>query len=105
MGVSTLVWPPQVDPNTGQLVTVVQGSDADVESCVGSILSTPVGWRLDQPTLGRPEVEWQEGGADPVKIAAVIAAFEPRATPVVVAQVIDSMGNQQVNVDPGAQIG
>lgn len=103
MGVDTLVWPVDVDPLTGNLRVAEQGSDADVGSCVKSVLATPKGWRIDDPKFGRPQTEWQQGGVDEAALANAVLAYEQRATPDVIAQAIADDFSQRVTIDPGPQ--
>jgi hypothetical protein len=94
--VKTLVWPLRLE--NGRLAQADQDSPADVESCVTAILSYPRGWRPDNVNFGRPELLFQEGGVDIAAIAEALSDMEPRATPDIVASVLEK-GRQTVGVE------
>lgn len=63
----------------GALVTVQQGTDEEIESCMMVVLRWPLGTRQLDPDFGVPEGNFQTGGADLDDIRAAVAYGEPRA--------------------------
>jgi hypothetical protein len=101
--VSTLILPLRLGSN-GSLVSAEQDSDADVESCVRCYLSYPTGWLDANPAFGRAQLVFKQGGVDVAGLTREVKEFEPRATPEIVASVLQE-GVQRVSVDPGPQHG
>ncbi len=97
--VRTLTWPLRVGAN-GQFASTEQGSETDVASCVAAILCYPRGWRPDNIEFGRPaDIAFTQGGTDTAAIVRAIAEQEPRATPGIVAEAIQRVGEQHVLID------
>jgi phage baseplate assembly protein W len=95
----TLTFPLTLTP-TGHLLAVEQDSPLDIGSCVTSILSTPPGWRIDDPDFGRPPLlAFRQGGVDVQQIADSVHTYEPRATGDIVASTIDDQYRQNVRID------
>lgn len=100
---TTLTLPLRLGTN-GSLVSVEQDSDADVASCVRCILSYQTGWLDANPAFGRAQLVFMQGGVDVAELTREVKELEPRATPAIVASVLEE-GIQRVSVDPGPQHG
>lgn len=63
----------------GSFTVNEQGSDADIQACMLSIVSQRVGYRDDRPELGVHDPVHRQGGADLEEVRQAIDEFEPRA--------------------------
>lgn len=80
-----LAFPFRVSPTTGGLVTLEQGSPAEIGQSVGLLMDTRPGERRVVPGYGLPDPVF--GGVSRVDVAAVIATWEPRANDALVDHV------------------
>lgn len=97
---TTLTFPLTITP-TGQLHAVDQDTPQDIASCVGAIMRTPPGWRLDTPDFGQPAgLLFQQNGVSPQAVADAINEWEPRADGTIVAQAVTEQGTQNVQINP-----
>lgn len=70
--------PFRLTPSGGPVV-VDQDTDDEIEDCIEVFLSTVIGTRIDEPSYGRPILEFTEGGIDLVHLQNLIEAWEDRA--------------------------
>lgn len=79
-----LAWPVSFGPNG--YVTVEQDSEDDVASCIGTIVSWPLGTHPSDPNFGIPDQFGLQGGASLEEIRQAIVQSEPRAADLSVVQ-------------------
>jgi hypothetical protein len=69
----------------GQILTVEQDSDAEIEGCMATGLSWPLGTRDLNPDFGIDEQAFLQDGADLEEIRTALTVSEPRAIPLLEA--------------------
>lgn len=58
---------------------VEQDTVEEIVDCVKAIVRYSVGFRIELPTFGTPDLTFSVGGADPAVIASAVQQWEPRA--------------------------
>lgn len=81
-----LAFPVQFTSDGTGLVMVEQDFEDDVASCIGTILSWPLGTHPSNPTFGLPDESFLQGGARLAEIKQAILSNEPRAADLGVMQ-------------------
>jgi hypothetical protein len=71
--------PLQLDPGTGDLAVIAEGSALDNAQRVAVLLSTPRGWFDAAPDFGLSEQAHREGGPDLAEIDRQISTYVPEA--------------------------
>lgn len=77
-----IVWPFQLD-HTGHVLVAPQDSDADIASCLATILLWPLGTHDLNPDFGVPEEAFLQGGPDLDEIRQALKVNESRADEIV----------------------
>ncbi len=72
-------WPLRIGSD-GLIVTALQDSDAEIESCMAVILSWPLGARETDEEFGIDDQVGLQDGADLNEIRTALEVYEPRAT-------------------------
>jgi hypothetical protein len=83
--VPRLKWPLELGA-LGQLATVEQDSDEDIEQCLKALFLTRVGDRPDMPDVGVPDLTFTEEPMDLDEVTDVLTEREPRASVLVSEQ-------------------
>ena len=73
-----IVWPFQLTIS-GEVLTAPQNSDADIASCMATIILWPLGTHDLNPEFGTPEEAFLQGGPDLGEIRQALQTNEPRA--------------------------
>ncbi len=73
-----IVWPFQLDPS-GHVLVAPQDSDADIASCMATIILWPLGTHDLNPDFGTPEEAFLQNGPDLGEIRYALKSNEPRA--------------------------
>jgi hypothetical protein len=76
------IFPIQVDPITGDILSALQDDDLEIESAMAGSVLWPLGARELDPNFGTPDEAFLNGGPDLDEIAAAISYGEPRAVPI-----------------------
>lgn len=88
---------------TTQFATVIQDSDQDREASAAVIISTPKGWRDDEPAFGITPLVGQTGPIDTDRLASELAQSDPRLADVTAAETVNLLRatDRVVRVDVG----